>query len=160
MSDLAAKRQYSAIGVTGTRAGMTHDQRSTIARYLRTWRDSHGAIELHHGDCVGVDAGVAALAATLAYRIVCHPPTITRHRAYVRSHETLPAADYLVRNRRIVDTADLMVACPRTATECKRSGTWATIRYARESSCPLVVLGPDGKVVEFSGFSGRNTHVE
>jgi hypothetical protein len=135
---------YPRVGFTGTRGSITGMQASMAVRYLQVWRDRHGACEFHHGDCVGADAYVAESARRLGYRIVSHPPLNTRHRAYVPADVELPPLTYIMRNHDIVDTASVMLALPRTEDEELRSGTWATIRYARTMNCPLVVIGPSG----------------
>jgi hypothetical protein len=38
------------------------------------------------------------------------------------------------------------VACPRTDQEQRRSGTWATVRYARKVGKPVLIIGRDGKI--------------
>lgn len=58
----------------------------------------------------------------------------------VRVH---PPAPPLVRNERIVLACDRIVACPRGAEEL-RSGTWATVRKAREHGKHTLIIWPDG----------------
>lgn len=48
--------------------------------------------------------------------------------------------DPLARNRRIVAAVDVLIAAPETDREELRSGTWATIRYARAAGKPVVML--------------------
>lgn len=52
--------------------------------------------------------------------------------------------DPLVRNRDIVSCSDIMIATPKTIHEERRSGTWATIRYARELKKKLYIIAPNG----------------
>ena len=52
---------------------------------------------------------------------------------------------YLERNRDIVDACDILIACPRTLKEELRSGTWATVRYARKVGKPVAILWNNGK---------------
>ena len=92
---------------------------------------------------MGADEQAELLARGLGYVTVAHPPTNPHLRAYTTSDITLDPADYLVRNRAIVDAADVMIACP-DGPERLRSGTWATIRYARKVGKDLCVIGPDG----------------
>ncbi len=40
----------------------------------------------------------------------------------------------------------LMVAAPKSFAEELRSGTWATVRYARKQKKPVVIVFPDGSV--------------
>jgi hypothetical protein len=41
------------------------------------------------------------------------------------------------------------LACPRGYTEELRSGTWATIRYARKTGVPYVIIFPDRTVERY-----------
>jgi hypothetical protein len=43
-----------------------------------------------------------------------------------------------------VDATGWLLAAPRTKTEEQRSGTWATIRYARKLGRQVCLLWPDG----------------
>lgn len=52
----------------------------------------------------------------------------------------------LERNHRIVDACDVLIACPKDAQEQLRSGTWATVRYARKQGKRVIVITPDGTV--------------
>lgn len=56
-------------------------------------------------------------------------------------HEPRPP---LERNRDVVDASDVLLACPGGMAEEQRSGTWATIRYARKAGKPVVIVWPDG----------------
>jgi hypothetical protein len=58
-----------------------------------------------------------------------------------------PPKPYLERNRDIVDSTELLIACPKDMTESS-GGTWATVRYARKQKKPIVVVWPDGSVTE------------
>ena len=53
---------------------------------------------------------------------------------------------YLDRNHDIVDAADVLIAAPSGTTEKRRSGTWATVRYARKLGRTICVVLPDGVV--------------
>lgn len=109
------------LGVTGTRHGLTILQQGAAAGELHRLRLT-GFDELHHGDCRGVDAELAEIARVEGYRLVCHPPSNDRLRAFVVSEEMRAAKEYLVRNRDIVDEADMMLACPDGPRK-PRSGT-------------------------------------
>ena len=61
--------------------------------------------------------------------------TYNRHEAEWR--EVLPP---LVRNARIVQAADLLIAAPEQDIEQLRSGTWATVRAARKKGIPVIML--------------------
>lgn len=114
------------VGFTGSRRGMTEKQYSSLAALLRRLRPA----TFHHGDCVGADAEAHQLAAGLGAELHVHPPVDPRLRAWCQADVLYPPAPYLTRDRQIVDAAQLLVACP-AGPEVVRSGTWATIRYAR-----------------------------
>lgn len=132
------------VGFTGTRRGLTERQEAGVLLLL-----AHlGASELHHGDCVGADAYAHALALEKGIRVILHPPTDPRERAFCCGATiTLPALPYLERNRKIVDMTEILIATPAEQTgEALRSGTWATVRYARKQGRRIYVVRPDGRI--------------
>jgi hypothetical protein len=130
-------------GFTGTREGTSDDQRYA----LRLWFDRNRPKQLHHGACVGADADMVTIAAGLCL-IVAHPPEeeayLSAYAAGLSDRRMLPLP-YLVRNRAIVDACQLLIACPKGEEE-QRSGTWSTVRYAREKGKPVVIIWPTGIV--------------
>lgn len=60
-------------------------------------------------------------------------------------HEPLPA---LERDGLIVEAAHWLIAVPAQDTEELRSGTWATVRYARKLDFPVYIIRADGKIVK------------
>ena len=62
------------------------------------------------------------------------------------SDQTLPPKDYLDRNHDIVDQTDLLIATPKENTEVLRSGTWATIRYAKKINKPTWIIETNGNI--------------
>jgi hypothetical protein len=135
----------SGVGVTATRRGLTDAQRRETGTWLAHAFTVYGSRHFHHGDCVGGDEELAGMARALGYLLVAHPPTDERLRAFVESDRVLPALPYLERNRAIVHSAGLLLACP-DGPERKRSGTWSTIRFARAMRCPVTVFLPDGSM--------------
>jgi len=115
---------------------MSDAQRSALRAELA------GATELHHGDCVGADVEADSIARELELDVVVHPPSDSRLRAFcARPGDVVwQPAPYLERNRDIVDSTDRLVAAPRSDEEELRSGTWATVRYARKVGRPATVL--------------------
>jgi predicted Rossmann fold nucleotide-binding protein DprA/Smf involved in DNA uptake len=93
------------------------------------WLRERGATDLHHGAAVGADQHAAHVAALLGFRLTAHPATAGRE---------------LARNREIVAACDVLVATPATEREVLRSGTWATVRYARQAGKPVLLLPPNG----------------
>ena len=130
-----ARRPTRRIGFTGTREGLTGDQsaalyellcdRLTNPRFLGAWW-------LHHGCCQGADAAAHAMGIELSMRLVGHLPTDSKFLMPDMDGftELRPRADYLSRNRHIVDETGELVACP-VGPEKLHSGTWSTVRYAR-----------------------------
>ena len=84
------------IGLTGTREGMTEQQKRSLIQLLAEYRPT----EFHHGDCVGADAEAHTIVqqhCTTA-RIVIHPPTNPAMRAFCHGdahsrREGLPNAE-------------------------------------------------------------------
>jgi hypothetical protein len=134
------------LGITGTQTGMKPKQMSTMIDLLMQLKMETEIEELHHGDCIGADAEFVQLVRVgfPGATIVSHPCTITDKRARVPSHIEHPAKPPLERNHDIVDAAELMFAAPKTMNEELRSGTWATIRYARKQKKHLIIVWPDG----------------
>jgi hypothetical protein len=136
------------IGFTGSRNGMSHEQRVSLRAILtfvqHLLSSPDGAIEFHHGDCVGADSGAHDIAMEAGCYIVIHPPSNDKLRAYCEGHTgwctTKPAQDYIERNMNIVDGTDILVAAPETKEEKLRSGTWHTIRYARKQGKQIFML--------------------
>jgi len=130
------------IGFTGTQNGMTWGQRSRLADKL-----SHYAIgtRFHHGCCIGADAGAHIIARGYRYYIILHPPLNPAKRAYCNgADEEREPLEYLARNHAIVNECGLLIAAPKSPVEELRSGTWATVRYARKRGVPIWFVLPDG----------------
>lgn len=144
MNTLVVIQSPPIIGVTGTRHGITDTQAYGLHLLLASLQPG----ELHHGDCLGADDAAHRLYVQYPLsRVVIHPPDVDTQRAFCGNHRGLsesitlrPAAPYLVRNRAIVDACDLLIACPRTHREETRSGTWATVRYARSQNKPILII--------------------
>lgn len=116
---------------------------------------SGGVYEFHHGDCVGADYFFHFFIYSFCNllnqksKIVIHPPTSNALRAFCdNAHPVsdmvevivLPCKPYLKRNEDIVESCDLLIACPESAVEVQRSGTWATIRRARSAGKEVKIL--------------------
>lgn len=62
-----------------------------------------------------------------------------------RSEEIVhPVRPPLERNRTMVDASTYLVAGVKHYVEQQRSGTWATVRYARKRQVPYLLVYPDG----------------
>ena len=129
------------MGFTGTRKGMTKVQLLIFTALLKKKRPK----EFHHGDCKGADEQAHLVAALLDSRVVIHPPVNERMRAHCPdAHEVKEPRLYLERNHAIVDACDVLVATPGESREVTRSGTWATVRYARKLGRKIYIIYPDG----------------
>jgi hypothetical protein len=132
----------SSIGFTGTRDGMSIQQRNTLHRRLF---DSELG-DFHHGDCKGADEQAHDIAKSLGFRVVIHPPDDVRMRAFTYSDSERYPLPYLVRNKNIVNETKVLYAAPKIAVEELRSGTWATIRYALKIGATVFIILPDGTI--------------
>lgn len=136
------------IGFTGTQRGMTDKQKYMI----ETSALVHSMpIEWHHGDCVGADEDFHKIVGTFTKeprydRIVIHPPLVWQKRAFCDADEWREPRDYLDRNHDIVDETEFLIATPGEFEEVLRSGTWATIRYAKRTGKFTTVIFPDGTI--------------
>lgn len=140
-------QKYFSIGVSGTRKGAVEPQRFTLEQTLRSYY-VYGSRALHHGDCVGVDEQCASLGRLFGYHIVCHPPKDPRYRAHTVPDLFYPPKPYLERNRDVADYTSLLIACPHSMTD-QRGGTWYTINYAKSKKKDILIITPEGKVVEY-----------
>lgn len=131
------------VGFTGTREGMTPTQKIAVAQMFR----DASVIEAHHGDCIGGDEDFHNIAQIAGVRIEIHPPENTKLRAYCQGAAFVhPPRPYLVRNRVIVNSVQVMIACPKEEYEplpSRGQGTWSTIRYARKCDVLLRIVWPE-----------------
>lgn len=130
------------IGISGSRSGLSTDARRVFNDYL----DKNKVIGVRSGDCIGVDAAVHKIAKERGIVSIIHPPNKKVCRAFCDGDIILRERAYLDRNHDIVNNSQLLVAFPHDKTEQQRSGTWATIRYARKQKKPIVIIHRDGTV--------------
>lgn len=138
------------VGFTGTQVGMTPEQLTEVDVLLFNNLPTSVA---HHGDCIGADAQFHHLSRLNGLELHGHPPLNPSKRAFCEFYSTEEVEeekDYLERDHDIVDQVDWMIACPRGFQEELRSGTWATIRYARKVKKPGYIIWPDGKVTDIN----------
>jgi len=132
------------LGFTGTRRGMTLAQKRAIEALLGAGA-ALGKV-LVHGDCIGADADMHALAREAGMRVEIRPCNLNSQRAGCHADKYYNTKSPLARNRDIVEQADVMLACPSGFKEELRSGTWATVRHAKKSAKPLFIVWPNGVV--------------
>lgn len=131
------------LGFTGTREGMTPDQKIAVRR----WCARNAPKTLHHGCCIGADEDIVTILADSAV-VIGHPPSdgeLQSKYATGMSELLENPAEYLSRNQAIVKACDTLLATPKGPEEL-RSGTWSTIRYARRKVKTVVIVWPDGRV--------------
>jgi hypothetical protein len=130
------------VGFTGSRKGINQKQVDKIKAFLIETQASH----IHHGDCVGADTSFHEIGGNLNLSISIHPPDKKGLRSFCSpkgdgiSHQEKP---FIKRNHDIVDSCDVLIACPDTSKEKVRSGTWATIRYARKQNKDVFLVPED-----------------
>jgi hypothetical protein len=145
------------IGFTGTQKGMTILQSSAIIKLFTVLCDSQPGrmcapdfveAEFHMGDCIGADKRFWELCQALppTKRLIGHIPDNNSKRAFCKYDEERKPKPYLERNHDIVDESDYLIATPGERTEQVRSGTWATVRYARKKKKKIILIYPDGVV--------------
>lgn len=143
------------IGFTGTQKGMSKEQYHVISTLLDDTMDTAGVEKVHHGMCVGADLAFHDLCRVKGLYIVGHPGVSKNgtpwNRAVCDVDEIEPEYPYLERNQHIVDACHLLIATPKEKQEELRSGTWATVRRARTAGKPLLVIDPNGTIIE-GGF--------
>lgn len=140
------------VGFTGTREGMSEAQRASAAEFMsnmvRESAEAEMGIEGLHGDCVGADADFHQICRDAGLHVSQRPCNLTSMRAYTDAAEIASIMAPMKRNQMIVDDCDVLVACPPPEAEVKRSGTWATIRMGRRDNKQVVIIYPDGSIVE------------
>ena len=131
------------IGFTGSQRGMTDYQRETFKELI----ENLGPIEFHHGDCIGADtdAHIIVRHVSVKSEITGHPPIASEKRAFCNCDYLEVLKDYLIRNHEIVKATDFMIATPQQFGEILRSGTWATIRYAKKLKKHITIIYPNGE---------------
>lgn len=132
------------IGFTGTQRGMSSRQKDVLRSLLNVAEKS----ELHHGDCIGADATAHDMAVGMGLDTEIHPPTNNSRRAFKKAARTNPPFAYLDRNKNIVRSTVMLIATPGEAEEQLRSGTWATVRFARKLKRRVIIILPDGTMKE------------
>ena len=135
------------IGFTGTRQGLTEPQKERLWSTLQSLQKD-GAVFFCHGDCIGADSAAHLMASILGLRIILHPPDRDALRAFCEADEVRKPLPYLQRNHAIVDETDVLLACPGGRREELRSGTWATVRFARKQGKRVILIYPDGDTEE------------
>lgn len=133
---------YKHIGMTGTRDGMSQEQKNAYEKYIQALDEK---LILHHGDCIGADADAHDIAVRHNIKTHIHPPIKDVHRAFKEGDYSEEEKSYFARNRDIVDSAALVLGFPKLMKETK-GGTWYTINYTKNKGTPLVIIWPNGEL--------------
>lgn len=128
------------IGFTGTREGMSDNQKIELTKKLKEYISNNRNVIFHHGDCIGADKEAFEIAKSLDCYTISHPPVNEKYRAFCKSNIILEAKDYLDRNKDIVNESIELIAAPLEDEEQLRSGTWSTIRYAKNKLTNVIIL--------------------
>lgn len=132
------------VGFTGTRSGMSKKQATEVIEFLK----AHDAITVaQHGVCIGADIDFHAICRAInpSIFIVGHPgkgmydkPGIRPNRGSVVLDQEEPEDTHFSRNRKIVDTSDILLACPYN--DNGEGGTWYTINYAKKVGKTVIIF--------------------
>jgi hypothetical protein len=126
------------VGFTGTRAGLSEEQARQLRHVLSLLRHADIAVQqptlFLDGDCArGADRQARQIAEAHGCKSEPVPP------------KDQTAAELLARDRVIAQRCHILVAAPLTDTEQVRSGTWYTVRQARDLQKPVVMLTRGGR---------------
>lgn len=150
------------ITFTGTHLGMTVQQRTTVLVVVRDLLSQGEYTHGIHGCCEKADRDFHDIAWSLMLARELHPGTEDQRLWAVDHMDTQRDTVFpvpinavhpqLLRNHTMVDRGDVLVAAPRQSHEIQRSGTWATIRYARGQGRKIYICWPNGtRTIERDG---------
>lgn len=146
------------VGFSGTRYGMTLEQRRAVYKVFRWYRDNRNAITVHHGSCVGADAEAHDIARMLGLAVSLHPrvsedcSSCLRAECAMREGERVwRPASYAVRSQTIAACTGVLVAAPHG--ERSSRGTNHAISCAVRLGRPVVVVSGDGRLQRVRPFA-------
>lgn len=140
--------RIEVIVFTGTRSGMKPEQKNSVKNWLKQLRP-HLVI---HGDCIGADAEfhdiVRELFTADECKIAAYPVLGTLCASkHEDADEVIVCKKHIERNRKMVDRgyqgSGVLIAVSPTTFELQRSGTWSTIRYARNMGMDMFISYPE-----------------
>jgi hypothetical protein len=148
----------SDIAFTGSQEGpVSKLQERAFTRLIRSrtisiWR---------HGDCIGWDEFAHNIIVRLygeKVKVIIHPPDNDEKRAFCKAPnmELMLPKPYLDRDDDMAKICKALVACPKGDVEELRSGTWATVRYAKSYHKPVYLVFPSGRVDRIGTDGRRN----
>ena len=133
-----------SVGFSGSRSGMTKSQINKVDSLLT---DDLLTKVSHSGDCIGADEDFYKLSISHGLYLIGHPPNQDKLRAFCEFNEIRETKSYIVRNHDIVDESNWLLFTPLTSIEILRSGTWATIRYAKKKNKEGFIVWPNGTYI-------------
>jgi hypothetical protein len=146
------------LGFTGSSRIITGEQIDAVEQYMVLVQPD----ALTHGDCIIADAIAHKRFRRLfpGRMITVWPPVNPGLRAFCGADdphcEIMTPRPYLERDQRIAQECDKLLAVPNAAGEVRRSGTWATVRYAISEGKPVTIIWPDGRTEEnWAGSASR-----
>jgi len=121
---------------------MTERQKKELSLYCRLWQNSGKTIEWHHGCCIGADVEFDNIVRNYERYGHLHPSNNTK--TFVDCFENgdilYPEKPPLVRDRDIVNAVEILIAAPYQEKEIIHSGTWTTVRYAKQKGIEIIIL--------------------
>lgn len=135
------------MGFTGTRHDITKEQKERLVLFIKALLKTNTLVGVH-GDCIGADAAFNSICKSLDIIRHKYPSTLKDYTAHTDAIQMSEPLDPLVRNKIIVNTSSFLIACPGSIHEKHRSGTWSTVRHARKQNKHIVIIFPDGLIVE------------
>ena len=155
LTEYLTNSRFLHVGFTGSsQIRMTDRQRTVVTSIFKTFRRIHLSkntspftvrCRLHHGDCINCDADAHQIALKTGIPVILHPPLVDSKRAFCQNYKSAyDRKDYIQRNHDIVDKCSILLVVPKGFSEERRSGTWATYRYAKNKYRATIIVYPDG----------------
>lgn len=139
------------LAVTGSRHTLLLPQKVAAARLMEEAVREERFTHLHMGDCSGGDEFLTIMWARYKdpfKSVIVHPPEDPKLRIYWPSFLAIrDPKPYLERNLDMVTDSECLIAAPGQMSESLRSGTWSTIRYARQKKIPIYIIQPTGHII-------------
>lgn len=146
------------IGFTGTRNGMTSQQKEQVTKWLES-RPDYTIAYVIHGACVGADEDFVRICHALKNQkfVIFARPGRSVHggnneylsrTACELSGMVYDAETHFARNRKIVADCTVLLACPYQQSHQAHGGTWYTVDQARKKGKQVVIFWPNGDVGE------------
>lgn len=133
------------VGFTGTRNGMTPEQKETVKYALTKWKSEEIEVIGLHGDCIGADVDFHFICREIGLHVLKRPSIWDSTVAGTDAERIALSKRPYERNRDIANQADRMIACPPNFEKIEHSGTWYTLEYASKLGKRVTIVFPDGK---------------